>query len=155
MESLLGKKAPNFKLQNGNFEYIELNSVIGKQNIVLLFYPLAFSEVCTEEVCEVRDNMKLYEAFDANVFGISVDSLFTQKAFKKAQNLNFELLSDFNNEASKSYGVLNNNFYGMKGVSKRSAFIIDKEGEIRYQEILEDESNKPDFRAIQKILAEL
>ncbi|MBO6535833.1 MAG: redoxin domain-containing protein [Balneolaceae bacterium] len=153
--SLLNKKAPNFELQNGEFEQISLNNLIGETNIVLLFYPLAFSSTCTEELCSVRDNMKIYEALDAKVFGISVDSLFVQKTFKKAQNLNFELLSDFNKDAMKAYGVFDEDFFGMHGVSKRSAFVIDKNGFVRYEEIHETSDQLPNFNAIQRILGEI
>ncbi len=153
--SLLNKTAPNFELKNENLETIILNDLIGKSNIVLLFYPLAFSSTCTEELCSVRDNMKIYEALDAKVFGVSVDSMFVQKAFKKAQNLNFELLSDFNKEAMKAYGVLDDNFFGMHGVSKRSVFVIDREGIIKYEEIHNKSDVIPDFKAIQQTLGEI
>ncbi len=153
--SLLNKTAPNFELKNENLETIILNDLIGKSNIVLLFYPLAFSSTCTEELCSVRDNMKIYEALDAKVFGVSVDSMFVQKAFKKAQNLNLELLSDFNKEAMKAYGVLDDNFFGMHGVSKRSVFVIDREGIIKYEEIHNKSDVIPDFKAIQQILGEI
>lgn len=153
--SLLDKKAPNFELQNGNFETINLQEIAGESNIVLLFYPLAFSSTCTEELCSVRDNMKIYDALEAKVFGISVDSLFVQKAFKKAQNLNFDLLSDFNKDAMKAYGVFDDDFFGMHGVSKRSVFVIDKEGIVRYEEIHDKSDVIPDFKAIQQTLGEI
>ena len=151
----IGDKAPDFKLQNGNKEFVQLSTFKGKSNVLILFYPLAFSSVCTTELCSVRDNMKLYNAFDAEVLGISVDSLFVQSTFKKAQNINYELLSDFNKDVSEAYGVLNENFFGMEGVSKRSAFLVDKNGEIQYAEVLEDASLVPDFKAIQAKLTEL
>lgn len=153
--SLIDKKAPNFELQNGNFETINLQEIVGESNIVLLFYPLAFSSTCTEELCSVRDNMKIYDALEAKVFGISVDSLFVQKAFKKAQNLNFDLLSDFNKDAMKAYGVFDDDFFGMHGVSKRSVFVIDKEGIVRYEEIHDKSDVIPDFKAIQQTLGEI
>ncbi|MBO6524368.1 MAG: redoxin domain-containing protein [Balneolaceae bacterium] len=148
-------KAPDFNLQNTKREFVKLSDYEGDRNVVLLFYPLAFSGVCTTELCSIRDNLKIYEAFDAEVIGISIDSFFVQKAFKDSQNLNFQLLSDFNKEAAKSYGVLYEDFFGMKGVAKRSAFVIDKSGVIRYAEILEDSSDIPDFEAIQLTLSEL
>lgn len=153
--SLIDKKAPNFELQNGNFETINLQEIVGESNIVLLFYPLAFSSTCTEELCSVRDNMKIYDALEAKVFGISVDSLFVQKAFKNAQNLNFDLLSDFNKDAMKAYGVFDDDFFGMHGVSKRSVFVIDKEGIVRYEEIHDKSDVIPDFKAIQQTLGEI
>ncbi len=148
-------KAPDFNLQNTTREFVKLSDFKGKRNVVLLFYPLAFSSVCTAELCSTRDNMKLYEAFDAEVLGISIDSFFVQKAFKESQNLNFKLLSDFNKTASKDYGILQEDFFGMMGVAKRSAFVIDKEGMVRYAEVLEDSSKTPDFNSIQDILSSL
>lgn len=153
--SLLGSKAPEISLQNGNFETISLEQFKGETNVVVLFYPLAFSSVCTEELCSIRDNMKIYNSLNAEVIAISVDSLFVQKAFKQAQNLNFELLSDFNKEVSSSYNSIFDDYFGMKGVSKRSAFVIDKEGVIRHEEIQDVDDVIPDFNAIQRVLAEL
>jgi len=153
--SLLNKKAPEFSLQNGNFESIALEELRKDGSVVILFYPLAFSSVCTEELCAIRDNMKIYGSLSATVVGISVDSLFVQRAFKQSQNLNFDLLSDFNKEVSKNYGVLYEDFYGMKGVSKRSAFVIDKEGIVRYEEIHDKDDVIPDFSRIQGVLAGL
>lgn len=151
----VNEQAPDFKLQNTEKEFISLSDFKGEKNVVLLFYPLAFSSVCTKELCSARDNMKLYDSLDAEVIGISVDSFFTLKAFKESQNLNFTLLSDFNKEVSEKYGVLYEDFFGMKGVSKRSAFVIDKEGIVRYAEVLDDASEVPDFNAIQSVLAGL
>ena len=111
--------------------------------------------MCTAELCSTRDNLKIYESFNAEVLGISIDSFFVQKAFKESQNLNFQLLSDFNKEASMGYGVLYEDFFGMKGVAKRSAFVIDKEGIVRYSEVLEDSSEIPNFDAIQNTLSGL
>ncbi|MBO6793384.1 MAG: redoxin domain-containing protein [Balneolaceae bacterium] len=153
--SLLHKKAPEFTLQNENFEEVSLSELRKDSNVVILFYPLAFSSTCTEELCSVRDNMKIYEALNAKVVGISVDSMFVQKAFKKAQNLNFDLLSDFNKEAMTAYGVKDENFFGMQGVSKRSVFVIDKEGTVKYEEIHEESNVIPNFSAIQNALGEI
>lgn len=147
--------APEFKLQNTERDFVQLLDYRDKRNVLLLFYPLAFSGVCTTELCSTRDNLKIYESFDAEVLGISIDSFFVQKAFKESQNLNFQLLSDFNKEVSKAYGVLYEDYFGMKGVAKRSAFVIDKRGIIRYAEILEDSSKIPDFDLIQNALSKL
>lgn len=149
------EKAPDFTLQNTEGEEISLSDYQGDKNVVLLFFPLAFTSTCTDEMCTMRDNMKLYNSLDAKVIGISVDSFFTLKVFKKAENLNFTLLSDFNKEVSKEYGVLYDEFFGMHGVSKRAAFVVDKEGNLAYQEILEDAGNLPDFDLIQETLTEL
>lgn len=155
MSVSINDKAPNFKLQNTNRDFVQLSDYKGDRNVVLLFYPLAFSGVCTTELCSTRDNLKIYEAFNAEVLGISIDSFFVQKAFKDSQNLNFQLLSDFNKEAAQSYGILYEDFFGMKGVAKRSAFVIDKDGVVKYAEVLEDSSDIPDFDAIQQTLSEL
>lgn len=146
-------KAPNFTLKNTEGKEVSLADFERKRKVVLLFFPLAFSTTCTEELCTTRDNMKLYNALNATVIGISVDSFFTLKAFKKAENLNFTLLSDFNKEVSRGYQVLYDDYYGMKGVSKRAVFIIDREGIIQHREILEDSGKLPDFRAVQKTLS--
>jgi len=144
--------APDFTLQNTNGDEISLSSFKGDKNVVLLFFPLAFTGTCTEELCTTRDNMKLYDSLDAEVIAISVDSFFTLNEFKKNQNLNFTLLSDFNREVAEKYNVLYDDFFGMEGVAKRSAFVIDKEGAIQYQEILEDAGELPDFKKIQETL---
>ncbi|MDR9416698.1 MAG: redoxin domain-containing protein [Gracilimonas sp.] len=149
------KKAPDFTLQNTDGNQVKLKDLTGEQNLVILFFPLAFSGVCTKELCAARDNMKIYESLNAKVIGISVDSFFTLKAFKESQNLNFLLLSDFNKEVSKKYDSLYKDFYGMKGVSKRSVFVINKEGNLVYEQILEDADQIPDFNKVQVVLAEL
>lgn len=150
-----GHKAPDFKLFNTEKKEVELASLKGR-NVVLLFFPLAFTSVCTAELCSVRDNYAMYNQLNAEVFGISVDSLFTLGKFKTEQNLNFELLSDFNKETSKAYGSLYDSFVlGMNGVSKRSAFVIDKEGVVQYAEVLENAGEQPNFKAIQQTLENL
>jgi glutaredoxin-dependent peroxiredoxin len=154
MSVQVGDKAPGFKLFNTNKEWVSLTDVKGK-NVVLLFFPLAFTGVCTKELCGVRDNLSFYNNTDAQVFGISVDSNATLAKFKEDQNLNFNLLSDFNKEASQSYGVLYENFGWMKGVSKRSAFVIDKAGIVRYAEVLENAAEVPDFEAIERTLQQI
>ncbi len=155
MSANLDSKAPDFELQDTKGKKVSLSNYQGTKNVVLLFFPLAFSGTCTKELCTIRENMKLYDSLDAEVIGISIDSFFTLREFKKSENLNFTLLSDFNRETSEAYGVLNNDFYGMEGVSKRASFVVDKEGTIRHREVLEDASNLPDFKAIQKTLREL
>ncbi len=155
MSIKIDQLAPEFKIQNTNNEFVQLSDLKGKKNVLILFYPLAFSSVCTTELCSIRDNLKIYESFNAEVLAISIDSFFVQKAFKDSQNLSFQLLSDFNKEASDAYGVLDQDFFGMKGVSKRSAFVIDKEGIVRYTEVLDDSSNVPNFNLIQETLQKL
>ena len=150
-----GQEAPDFTLYNTEKQKVTLSNYRGK-NILLLFFPQAFTGTCTKELCSTRDNIALYDQADAQVFGISVDSVFTLARYKEDQQLNFPLLSDFNKETSAGYGTLYDTFVlDMKGVSKRSAFVIDKTGVVRYAEILETASDLPDFAAIQKTLANL
>ena len=148
-----GQMAPDFSLYDTEKNKITLSDLRGK-NVVLLFFPFAFSRVCTKEMCSVRDTMDNYAKLDAEVFGISVDSHYTLAKYKQDQNLNFSLLSDFNKEVSAAYGSLYEKFgLDMRGVSKRSAFVIDKQGIVRYGEILENPGETPDFGKIQDILA--
>lgn len=150
-----GMQAPDFTLRNTEKQKITLSELKGK-NVVLLFFPLAFTSVCTAELCNVRDNLSLYNATNAVVFGISVDSLYTLGKFKEEQRLNFDLLSDFNKEVSAAYDALYETFSNdMKGVSKRAAFVIDKDGVAQYAEVLENVGEQPDFSAIQKTLEAL
>ncbi len=151
----VGQVAPDFILYDSNKEQVTLSEQRG-QNVLLLFFPLAFTSVCTAELCSVRDDFKMYEELNVKPFGISVDSLHSLARYKGEQNLNFQLLSDFNKEVSQSYGSLYENFgYGMKGVSKRSAFLIDKIGIVQYAEVLENAGMQPDFEAIQGKLREM
>lgn len=146
--------APDFTLKDTDGNEVSLSSFKGKQ-VVLLFFPLAFTGVCTKELCSVRDNLSVYEKLDAQVVAISVDSFFTLQKFKTEQNYNFPLLSDFNKETSTEYGAIYDEFFGMKGVSKRSAFIVDVKGKIQYAEVLEKASDLPDFEAIKEVLARI
>ncbi len=150
----VGQQAPDFNLLNTQKELVQLSSLKG-QKVLLLFFPLAFTGVCTEELCSIRDGISFYNDAKATVLGISVDSAFTLEQFKNQQNLNFELLSDFNKEASTAYGAIFDTFpFGeMKGVSKRSAFVIDEAGVIQYAEVLESPGDLPNFEAIQQVLA--
>jgi peroxiredoxin len=147
-----GQRAPSFSLYDSDKNKVSLADFAGK-NVLLLFFPLAFTSVCTAELCSVRDNLARYNELNAEVLGISVDSLHTLKRFKQDQQLNFRLLSDFNKVVSAEYGSLYETFsFEMKGVSKRAAFVVDKNGIIRYAEVLENAGNQPDFNAIQQTL---
>jgi glutaredoxin-dependent peroxiredoxin len=151
----VGQQAPDFTLYDSDKQKVSLSDYKGK-NVLLLFYPQAFTGTCTKELCSTRDNIALYNQANAQVFGISVDSIFTLAKFKEEQHLNFPLLSDFNKTTSTAYGSLYENFaFDMHGVSKRSAFIIDKQGIVRYVEVLETATDLPDFTAIQKTLKTL
>ncbi len=151
-----GQQAPAFTLFDTDKNKVSLADQKGS-NVVVLFFPLAFTGVCTAELCSVRDNIATYNNTNAKVFGVSVDSLFTLGKFKAEQNLNFPLLSDFNKDAAKAFGVLYETFpaFDMQGVSKRAAFVIDKEGVVRYAEICPTPGDLPDFSAIQQTLAGL
>lgn len=151
----VGQLAPAFTLYDTTRTMISLSDFKGK-NVLLLFFPQAFSRVCTKELCSVRDNIGMYQNAGATVLGISVDSVFTLAKYKEVQEYSFTLLSDFNKEVSALYGCLYDTWIlDMHGVSKRSAFVIDKTGIARYAEVLENSSEEPDYVEIQKILASI
>lgn len=150
-----GDQAPAFTLYNTEKAEVSLSDFKGK-NVVLLFFPFAFTSVCTTELCEMRDNIATYASLNAEVLAVSVDSLFTLGKFKEEQSLPFHLLSDFNKEASTAYDSIYETFaFGTKGVSKRSAFVIDTEGVIQYAEVLESAGDIPNFANVQETLASL
>ena len=152
MKIELGRPAPDFTLYASDKTQVTLSQLKG-QNVLLLFFPLAFTSTCTKELCSIRDNIAWYNNVNAKVFGISVDALHTLAKYKEDQKLNFTLLSDFNKDVSRLYDTIYEMFgYNMKGVSKRSAFIIDREGILRYVEVLENAGEVPDFNAIRQIL---
>ena len=155
MQIEIGSKAPDFSLFDSDKKKVNLSDFIGK-NILLLFFPQAFTSTCTKELCAVRDDISRYSNANAQVVGISVDSVFTLKKYKEEQQYNFPLLSDFNKEVSARYDSLYDNWIlDMKGVSKRSAFIIDKTGFIQYAEVLESAGDVPNFESINEKLASL
>ncbi|MFM7671630.1 MAG: redoxin domain-containing protein [Bacteroidota bacterium] len=151
----IGQPASDFSLFDTNKNKVSLNDLRGK-NVLLMFFPQAFTGVCTQQVCNARDNMSTYEQANATVLGVSVDSVFTLAKFKETENVNFSLLSDFNKEVSRAYGSLYEEWIlDMKGVSKRAAFVIDANGIIQYAEVLDNPGNLPDFQKIQETLKEL
>ncbi len=155
MKIELGKPAPGFSLFNTDKTKVTLNDFKGK-TILLLFFPQAFTGTCTKELCAVRDDISRYSNVNAQVIGISVDSVFTLKKYKEEQHYNFPLLSDFNKEVSALYDSLYDDWIlDMKGVSKRSAFIIDKSGIVQYAEVLENAGEMPDFGLINEKLNHL
>jgi glutaredoxin-dependent peroxiredoxin len=155
MKIEVGQTAPDFTLYASDKTKITLSELKG-HNVLLLFFPLAFTSTCTTELCSVRDNIAWYNNVNAKVFGISVDALHSLAKYKEEQQLNFTLLSDFNKDVSKLYDTIYEQFgYNMKGVSKRSAFVIDKEGIVRYAEVLENAGLIPDFNAINDTLKQL
>ncbi len=151
----IGKKAPDFTLHDSDKNKVSLSDFKGK-NVLILFFPQAFTGVCTKELCSIRDGIAVYNHANAQVLGISVNSVFTLAKFKEEQQYNFPLLSDFNKEVSTAYEAIYADWIlDMKGVSKRSAFIVDKEGILQYAEVLESAGDLHNFEAIQKKLAEL
>lgn len=151
----VGELAPDFALFSSEKQIVKLADFRGS-NVVLLFFPQAFTGVCTTELCEMRDNLSRYESLNAQILAISVDSIFTLGKFKEEQKYNFPLLSDFNKAVSAAYGAIYDTFvFDMKGVSKRAAFVIDTEGVVRYAEVLESAGNLPNFKAIVQTLEEL
>jgi peroxiredoxin len=156
MSIRVGEPARDFALRGTQSEDpVRLSSFKGQKNVVLLFFPLAWTSVCTKEMCTIRDSYSDYGKLDAQVLGISVDSPFALKAWSKEEGFPFPLLSDFNREVSASYGALYDNLMGLKGVSKRAAFVIDRAGIVRHAEVLEKASDLPDFAAIQRVLADV
>ena len=155
MQLSKGQSAPDFTLFNSEKNKVSLADFKGK-NLVILFFPQAFTGVCTTELCSVRDNLNAYTSLNAAVVGISVDSIFTLAKFKEEQSYNFPLLSDFNKDVSQTYGSFYDEFvFDMKGVSRRAAFVVDGEGMIQYAEVLESAGDQPNFDAIKATLAEL
>lgn len=160
MSITVGDKAPDFilvsKTANGP-ELVKLSEIIGSANIVLLFVPMAFTGGCTTELCSVSNGISEYESLDAKVYGISGDNPFAQEAWAQKEGITLPLLSDYEHEVAKAYGVSYTQFLPAKnlimgGVSKRSAFVIDKEGIVRYAEVLEVPSEQPDFEAVKAVL---
>ncbi len=155
MKIEIGQQAPDFLMFDTEKSAVRLSALKG-ENVLLLFFPFAFTSTCTAELCATRDDIAFYQGANAKVFGISVDAPYSLGVFKKEQNLNFQLLSDFNKTVSETYGCIYDR-WGMelKGVSKRSAFVIDKNGIVQYAEILENAGEQPNFDAIKQTLAGL
>ena len=151
----IGQNAPNFSLFDTDKNLVHLADAKGK-NVVLLFFPLAFTGVCTTELCGIRDNMNVYSSLNAEILAISVDSVFTLENWKEQQGFNFQMLSDFNKTVSIAYETIYETFaFGMKGVSKRSAFVVDPKGVLQYVEILDNAGEIPNLDKIKEVLATL
>jgi len=155
MSVTIGSIAPDFTLKNTNAENVSLSSFKGK-NVVLLFFPFANTGVCTKEMCSMRDSMSRYSQLNAEVLGVSIDSPFSLKLWKEHNQINFQLLSDFNKEVAPAYGAFYDVFapgkFDYKGVAKRSAFVIDANGIVKYAEVLENAGDEPNYSAIQEAL---
>jgi glutaredoxin-dependent peroxiredoxin len=142
----VGSRAPDFTLMNQERQPVTLSGLRGRP-VVLAFFPAAFSSVCTKELCTFQDSLAKLNAAKAQVYGISVDTFFTLKAFQEQQKLTFPLLSDFNKQAIRDYGVFNEDMIGLKGIAKRAVFVVDADGVVRYREVLEDARNEPNYQA--------
>ena len=150
----VGTQAPDFTLTSQDRRPVKLSEQRGKP-IVLAFFPAAFSSVCAKEMCTFRDSMARLGQADAQVYGISVDTFFTLKAFHDHEKLSFPLLSDFNKQVVRDYGVFNEDMIGLKGIAKRAVFVIDKNGVVRHREVLNDARNEPDYEKVFTTIASL
>ena len=155
MSISVGQKAPNFTLPDQDKNMVSLDGFKGK-NVVLLFFPAAFTGPCTKEMCQTRDELGTFNSLNAQVLGISVDMSFSLGKFKEVNSINFPLLSDFNKETITAYDIRNESFgAGFKGVAKRASFVIDKDGVVRFTEVLPNPGDYPNFDAIKKALESL
>ncbi|MDR7421894.1 MAG: redoxin domain-containing protein [Armatimonadota bacterium] len=146
----VGDRAPNVRLINADRKPVGLADFFGKPT-VLAFFPGAFTGVCTREMCALRDGMAAFNALDAQIIGISVDSPFAQKGFADANGLNFTLLSDYNREAVRAFDVQDPNFAGgtLPGVAMRSVFVLDSTGVVRYKWVAPTQATEPDYAALE------
>ena len=159
----VGTKAPDFTLSTKTADgpkQIKLSDNFGKKNTLLLFFPMAFTSTCTEEMCSVGNGLREYTGLNSEVYGISGDNPFAQEAWAKKESINVTLLSDYEHKVAKDYGVVYDSFLpqinlGMGGVPKRSAFIVDKNGVIQYAESNDDAKQLPNFDKIKAKLGEL
>ena len=156
MAAEVGQNAPDFTLYDADRQPQTLSSFQGK-NVVLAFYPGAFTGVCTTEMCTFRDQMDQFNSLDAQVLGISVDGAFSQKVFSDQNNLNFPLLSDFDRQVVNLYDVALDNFAGMDGytASKRAVVVVDKGGVIRFKWIGPNPGVEPDYDEVKQLISGL
>ncbi len=150
-----GSKAPDFTLMNQDRQAVTLSTALANGPVVLAFFPAAFSSVCQQELCTFRDSMADLSAVKAQVMGVSTDTFFTLKAWGDQQRFGFPLLSDYNKEVIRQYGVVNPDMIGLKEIAKRAVFVIDPAGIVRHQEVLEDARNEPDYSKVRAALAAL
>jgi peroxiredoxin len=149
----VGAKAPDFTLTNHDRQPVTLSEQRGRP-VILAFFPAAFSSVCEKELCTLRDDLGRLDAVkNAQVYGISVDTFFALKAFHDQQKFTFPLLSDFNKQVIRDYGVFNEDMIGLKGIAKRAVFLIDGDGVVRYREVLNDARLEPNYRRLYDALA--
>ena len=154
MPADVGSKAPDFTLTNQDRQPVTLSGAAGK-NVVLAFFPAAFTSVCQKELCYFRDHLSSLNDTNAVVYGISTDTPFTLKEFSKQNGLTFELLSDYNKDAVQKYDVANPDMLGLKNISKRAVVVIDKNGVIRHREVTASPGDEPNYQKIHDVLATL
>jgi peroxiredoxin len=154
MSAEVGSTAPDFTLPNQDREPVTLSQQRGRP-VVLAFFPAAFSSTCEKELCTFRDSLGRLSRANAQIYGISVDTFFALKAFADQQRLPFPLLSDFNKQAIRDFGVVNEDMIGLKEIAKRSVFVLDKTGVIRYREVLDDGRLEPDYQKVFDAVASL
>ena len=154
MATQVGESAPAFTLKNTDLEEVSLADFSGRK-VVLLFVPLAFSGPCTQELCDISAGINAYDDLGAQVLGISVDSPFSLKAWAEKEGITIPLLSDFNKEVSAAYGAQFEDLLGFRGVAKRSAFVVDGAGVVRFASVSDDPKQLPDFEAIKACLQSL
>lgn len=148
----VGAQAPDFSLPPApGPELVTLSSFRGEKTVVLLFFPLAFSSVCTDEMCAVAEDYRRWAALDAEVIGLSSDSPFVAAKFAQETGAPFPIVSDFNKEAMTAYDVMYDDYFGLRGVAKRAAFVVDRDGVVRYAAVVED-SELPDFDEIRTVV---
>ena len=151
----VGSKAPDFTLMDQDRKPVTLSSAVATGPVVLAFFPAAFSSTCQSEMCTLRDSIASLSAEKAQVFGVSTDTFFALKAWADQQRLNFPLLSDYNKDVIRSYGVVNPDMIGLKDIAKRAVFVIDQQGVVRHREVLEDARNEPNYDSVRAALAAL
>jgi glutaredoxin-dependent peroxiredoxin len=151
----VGAKAPDFTLPNQDRESVTLSDKLKNGPVVLAFFPAAFSSVCQQEMCTFRDSMTDLNKSNAQVLGVSTDTFFALKAWGDAQKLNFPLLSDYNKDVIRKYGVVNPDMIGLKDISKRAVFVIDRNGIVTHREVLDDARNQPDYDKVKQSLSGL
>jgi peroxiredoxin len=155
MPVAIGSPAPDFTLKNQDMQEVTLSAGFGAQHTVLAFFPAAFTSVCTRELCAFRDQLAQLNRANAQVYGISVDTPFTLKAFRQQNGLNFPLLSDFNKEVIRTYDVYLDDLSGLKGLSRRAVFLIDKQGIVRHTEVTPTPGTEPDYQKLNAAIAAL
>jgi glutaredoxin-dependent peroxiredoxin len=151
----VGSKAPDFTLMDQDRQPVTLSSAVQKGPVLLAFFPAAFSSTCQSELGTLRDSIATLGAEKAQVLGVSTDTFFALKAFADQQQLNFPLLSDYNKDVIRSYGVVNPDMIGLKDIAKRAVFVIDQQGVVRHREVLDDARNEPNYDRVRAALASL